>query len=57
VDSYNLLTDFGAVLEAHEAVNGFYNNIFGRVYAIESPPGEIPDDFGTDPDLSDLPPR
>jgi hypothetical protein len=32
VDSVNLLTTYGGVLENHEARGGAYNNIFGPVY-------------------------
>jgi hypothetical protein len=32
VDSVNLLTNYGGVLEIHEARGGAYNNLFGPVY-------------------------
>jgi len=32
VDAVNLLTNYGGVLETHEALGGAYNNLYGPVY-------------------------
>ena len=45
VDSANLLTNYGGVLETHEARGGAYNNLFGPVYVTA----------GTRPDVSGSP--
>jgi len=37
VDSANDLTDYGGVLETHEARGGPYNNVFGPVYVAGEP--------------------
>jgi hypothetical protein len=43
VDSYNAATNYGAVLESHEANDEAYNNIFAPVYStgIPSEPGPV----------------
>jgi uncharacterized repeat protein (TIGR01451 family) len=36
VDSYNPYNSDGAVIEDHEVLNGFYNNIFGPVLSVDA---------------------